>query len=150
MSSNLVESLIGAVVLFVAASFLIFVDGRTDASASNAYELIARFDNVTGISVGSDVRLGGIKVGSIKSTSLDTQTYQAVVTLTVNGDIQLPADTAAAISAEGILGGAFVSLLPGGFDEILVDGDEIEETQDAVDLVGLISKFAGPGDEGSD
>lgn len=144
MSGNLVESLIGALVLFVAASFLYFVDARTDASLSDSYALSGRFDNVTGIRVGSDVRLGGIKVGAVTGTKLDPETYQAIVTMSVNQEVQLPIDTAVAISAEGLLGGSFVSLLPGGEIDMLVDGDEFEETQDAVDLVGLISKFTAP------
>lgn len=141
MSSNLVESLIGALVLLVAGWFLVFAYERTDMGAGNGYTLTARFDRIDGIGVGSDVRMAGIKVGTVVSSQLDTYTYQAVVTLSVNDEVQLPADTAIAITAEGLLGGTYMNLLPGGMEEMLVDGDEIGETQDAVDLLGLIGKF---------
>ena len=144
MQSNLVESTIGAVVLFVAASFLLFVDARTSAQSDGEYFLIARFDDATGLRTGSDVRLGGIKVGAVTGTRIDSETYQAIVRFTVSEAVELPMDTAAAISSESLLGGAFLALLPGGDIEYLADGDEVEETQDAVDLLGLISKFAAP------
>ena len=143
MRGNFVESVIGAVVLFVAASFLIFVENRTDGNLDGSYELVARFDNVTGLTVGSDVRLGGLKVGSVTAASLDPKTYQAIMRFSVDEKIILPEDTAAAVSAEGFLGGSFLALLPGGFEENLADGDEISETQDAIDLIGLVSKFIG-------
>lgn len=144
MQSNLVESIIGAVVLFVAGSFLYFVDGQTRVGADGAYQLVARFDDATGLRTGSDVRLGGLKVGAVTSTRIDPDTYQAIVEFTVSQGVQLPLDTAGAISSEGLLGGAFLALLPGGEIDYLASGDELEETQDAVDLLGLISKFTAP------
>ena len=141
MSSNLVESLIGAVVLLVAGWFLVFAYERTDMGAGNGYTLTARFDRIDGIGIGSDVRMAGIKVGTVTGSRLDAQTFQAVVTLSLDDEIKLPSDTAIAITAEGLLGGTYMNLLPGGMDDVLVDGDEISETQDAVDLLGLIGKF---------
>lgn len=141
MSSNLVESLIGAVVLLVAGWFLVFAYERTDMGAGNGYTLTARFDRIDGIGVGSDVRMAGIKVGTVTDSRIDAQTFQAVVTLSLDDEIELPTDTAVAITAEGLLGGTYMNLLPGGMEEVLQDGDEIGETQDAVDLLGLISKF---------
>lgn len=141
MSSNLVESLIGAVVLLVAGWFLVFAYERTDMGAGNGYTLTARFDRIDGIGVGSDVRMAGIKVGTVTDSRLDAQTFQAVVTLSLDDEVELPSDTAIAITAEGLLGGTYMNLLPGGMDDVLQDGDEISETQDAVDLLGLIGKF---------
>ena len=141
MSSNLVESLIGALVLLVAGWFLVFAYERTDMGAGNGYTLTARFDRIDGIGIGSDVRMAGIKVGTVVSSQLDPYTYQAVVTLSLDDEVQLPTDTAIAITAEGLLGGTYMNLLPGGMEEMLADGDEISETQDAVDLLGLIGKF---------
>lgn len=149
MSSNLVESLIGAVVLLVAGWFLVFAYERTDMGAGNGYTLTARFDRIDGIGIGSDVRMAGIKVGTVTGSRLDAQTFQAVVTLSLDDEIELPSDTAIAITAEGLLGGTYMNLLPGGMDDILVDGDEISETQDAVDLLGLIGKFIYSDDESS-
>jgi len=147
MSSNLVESLIGALVLLVAGWFLVFAYERTDAGAGNGYELTARFDRIDGIGVGSDVRMGGIKVGTVVDTRLDAVSFQAIVTVSLNEDLQLPTDTAVAITAEGLLGGTYMNLLPGGMEETLVNGDEFSETQDAVDLLGLIGKFIYGGDD---
>ncbi len=143
MSGNLVESLIGALVLVVAAWFLSFAYDQSSLSMDGEYTLIAKFDRVDGLNVGSDVRMSGIKIGAVTSQKLDPVTYQAIVEFSVSPDVELPVDTAAAITTASILGGNYLSLLPGGDDEMLVAGDEIEETQDAVDLVGLIGKFTG-------
>ena len=83
----------------------------------------------------------GIKVGSIVASELDPKTYQAIVRFSVTDEVKLPLDTAAAITSEGLLGGTYLSLRPGGSLENLAPGDEIQETQDAVDLIGLIGKF---------
>ncbi len=151
MSSNLVESLIGALVLLVAGWFLVFAYDRTDMASSGGYNLTARFDRIDGLGVGSDVRLAGIKVGSVVDTRLDNVSFQAIVTLSIASGVQLPTDTAAAITAEGLLGGTYLNLLPGGMEETLADGEQISETQDSIDLLGLIGKFiyGGGGDEGS-
>jgi phospholipid/cholesterol/gamma-HCH transport system substrate-binding protein len=150
MSSNLVESIIGALVLAVAGWFLLFAYERSEAGVGDGYSLVARFDRIDGLNVGSDVRLSGIKIGTVLDQTLDTETYQAVVKFSVAPGVELPLDTAAAISSASLLGGSYLSLLPGGEDEVLTEGDEIEETQDAVDLVGLIGKFTsgGSGSEG--
>ena len=103
---------------------------------------MAKFDQIDGIGVGSDVRLAGVKVGSVVSNTLDKETFQAVVQFSVERGIELPTDTAAAVSQEGLLGGKYLRLLPGGMLETLADGDEISETQDAVDLISLFGKFA--------
>lgn len=147
MSSNLVESLIGAVVLLVAGWFLVFAYERTDMANAGGYTLTARFDRIDGLGIGSDVRMAGIKVGSIVDSKLDPLSFQAIVTFSMNSDVHLPVDTAAAITAEGLLGGTYMNLLPGGMEETLVSGDQISETQDAVDLLGLIGKFIYGGEE---
>lgn len=149
MSSNLVESLIGALVLLIAGWFLVFAYERTDGAVSDGYTLVARFDQIDGIGVGSDVRLAGIKVGAVVSSTLDQRSYQAIVRFSVDRGIELPADTALAVTQEGLLGGKYLSLLPGGMEEMLAEGDEIEETQDSVDLISLFGKFA-TGDAGKD
>lgn len=141
MSSNLVESLIGAVVLLVAGWFLVFAYERTDMASGDGYTLSARFDRIDGLGLGSDVRMAGIKVGSVVDTKLDPISFQAIITISIDRAIELPVDTAAAITSEGLLGGNYLNLLPGGMEEVLLDGDEISETQDSVDFLGLLSKF---------
>lgn len=141
MSSNLVESLIGAVVLLVAGWFLVFAYEHTDMASGDGYTLSARFDRIDGLGLGSDVRMAGIKVGSVVDTKLDPISFQAIITISIDRAIELPVDTAAAITSEGLLGGNYLNLLPGGMEEVLLDGDEISETQDSVDFLGLLSKF---------
>lgn len=140
MKGNFVEAIIGAVVLITAAWFLTFTYQRAEMGDIEGYTLIAKFDNVAGISVGGDVRVSGIKVGTVVDNVLDTETFQAVVTMDVRSDVKIPIDSAAAVNSEGILGGNYLALKPGGFDEYLEDGDEIEFTQGSVDLIELVGK----------
>ena len=141
MSSNLVESIVGAVVLAVAGWFLMFAYERSNMATVDGYTLSARFDRIDGLNVGSDVRVAGIKVGTVVDSVLDVKSYQAIVSFSVKSGIELPLDTAAAITSESILGGSYLALLPGAEDDMLVNGDIIEETQGAIDLLGLIGKF---------
>jgi len=147
MRNSLTETIMGTVVLLVAGSFLYYAFSHANISSSDGYDLNIRFDKVGGLSVGSDVKISGIKVGSVTNQYLDPDTFEAVVTINLSDDIEIPEDTFASITAEGLLGGNYLSLDPGGSDEMLVAGDEITETQGAVDLLGLLDKFAGSGDE---
>jgi phospholipid/cholesterol/gamma-HCH transport system substrate-binding protein len=141
MSGNVVETLIGAVVLAVAGLFLFFAYSTADVGdVGDGYALIAKFNRVDGLSPGSDVRIGGIKVGSVGKLSLDSDTYQAVVTMNINTDVKLPEDSSAKITSEGLLGSNYLSLEPGGAMDMLADGDEIPYTQGAVDIVNLIGQ----------
>ncbi len=103
-----------------------------------SYELVARFPNVTGVSVGTDVRVSGMKVGRVIAQELDPATWQAVLRLAIDRKVSLPADSSAAITSEGLLGGSFIALIPGGEEERLGPGDEIIDTQGATDLMGLV------------
>lgn len=156
MSNNLVETLIGALVLVIAGVFLSFAYSRANMGGIDGYRVIAKFDRADGLTIGSDVRMSGIKVGTVTEQALDPQTYQARIALAINAGVQLPADTSAKITAEGLLGGNYVSLVPGGAPDYLGDGDEIEFTQGSIDLLGLIGRAiygagtgAGGGDSGA-
>ncbi len=138
LKDHVAEALAGLAVLAVALWFLLFALGRTGASGTDSYELKARFPNATGITVGSDVRVSGMKVGTVTAQTLDPASYQAVVTLSVDKAVTLPLDSSAAITSEGLLGGSFIALVPGGDPEKLAPGDEITDTQGATDLMGLI------------
>ena len=140
MAGNLVEALIGAAVLAVAGLFLVYAYNRTDIRSVQGYELSARFERANGLTLGTDVRISGIKVGTVISQNLDPQTFEAVVRLTVKQDLELPIDTQAVVASEGLLGGSYLSLVPGGDEELLGDGDEIEWTQGSLDLMGLIGQ----------
>ena len=87
---------------------------------------------------GADVRLSGIKIGSVTSQNLDVQTYDAVVLMQINNEVKIPADSSAKISSEGLLGGNYIAIEPGGSDEMLIAGDSIELTQGSIDLIGLL------------
>ena len=136
---NIIEALIGAGVLLLATWFVTFAYDRTQrGGVSDGYTISARFPNTSGVSVGTDVRVSGLKVGTVADETLDTTTYQAVLKLTIDSAVKLPLDTSAAITSEGILGGNYISLSPGGDPEMLRAGDEITDTQGAVDMMGLI------------
>lgn len=138
---NIAEVLIGAVVLVVAAGFLAFAITHSGRTTSAGYQLYATFDSIGGLSVGSDVRIAGVKVGSVDSTRLDPKTYQAVVGFTVANDVKLPKDSSATIATEGLLGGNYLSLSPGGDEAMLQPGQTITITQGAINIEELLGKF---------
>jgi phospholipid/cholesterol/gamma-HCH transport system substrate-binding protein len=140
MNGNLVETLIGAVVLVVAGFFLFFAYSTADVRSPDGYPLLAKFDRVDGLSVGSDVRMSGIKIGSVVSQELDKQTFVAVVRMNIDSDVELPTDTSAKIASEGLLGGNYLSLEPGADEAVLESGGEIRYTQGSIDLVSLIGQ----------
>ncbi|USG59480.1 outer membrane lipid asymmetry maintenance protein MlaD [Sneathiella marina] len=141
MSSNIVETVIGAVVLAFAAIFLVFAYRTADVGPrSGGINVTAAFDNVDGLNVGSDVRMSGIKVGAITSQMLDLKTYRAVINISLNEDIQLPEDSSAKITSDGLLGSNYLALQPGGSDDMLKDGGTISYTQGAVNLQDLIGQ----------
>lgn len=138
LKDHMAEALAGIVVVAIAAWFLIFALGRTGSTGADSYALTARFPNAAGIAVGSDVRVSGLKVGSVTRQLLDPASFQAVVTLSVDKAVKLPLDSSAAITSEGLLGGSYIALVPGGDTEQLAAGDEITDTQGSTDLMGLI------------
>lgn len=139
---NVVEALVGLVVVIVAIGFVAFAWSRTQAgTAADGYVLKARFTNVAGVSPGTDVRMSGIKVGQVAAQALDPSTFQAVLDLSIDRNLKLPVDSAAAITSEGILGGTYIALTPGGDSTALKPGEEIVETSGATDLMGLIGSF---------
>ncbi len=140
MGGNLVETLIGAVVLVVAGVFMAIAYTRADIKAVGGYELVAKFEKIDGIGVGSDVTMSGIKIGTVVGQELDTESFLAVVRLSVADDIQLPEDSAIKVSSAGLLGDNYLAIDPGGADEVLAAGDEIRFTQGSVDLVDLLGK----------
>lgn len=141
MQRNAIETILGAIVLIVAAMFLFTALKSGDVKVEAGYPVKAKFDNITGISIGSDVRLGGIKIGVVTGLDLDNQTYQAVATLNIRNQTKIPSDSSAAIASSGLLGDKFVQITPGASDEMLADNGMIEYTQSSVSLEELIGKF---------
>lgn len=140
MKHNMIETVLGGVVLLVAAAFVIFAYTNASLGTSSGYQVTARFDRIGDLKQGDDVKMAGIKIGTVTGQALDTKTYQAILTLTIENDVRLPADTAAEISTSGLLGGSFVALNPGGSEAYLAPGGQINITQGAVNLMDLIGK----------
>jgi len=138
---SIAEVLTGAVVLLLAASFLGYAVAHSGRVALSGYTLYAKFDHIDGLSAGDDVRIAGVKVGSVNSERIDPQSFQAVVALSVRDDIKLPKDTAAVITSESLLGGKYVSLQPGGDETNLQPGQTITITQGSISLEELLGKF---------
>lgn len=131
----------GAIVIVVAAAFLAYALINTGRSVTGGIHLSAQFANVGGVSAGSDVRLAGVKVGSVTGLRIDPRTFQAILEFTVRSDLKLPTDTSAVISTGGLLGGQFVTLSPGGSDQNVADGGTLTLTQSATNLEDLLGKF---------
>jgi phospholipid/cholesterol/gamma-HCH transport system substrate-binding protein len=147
MGGTLLETLLGAVVVIVAAAFLVFVFGVSDVGAVKGYELIAKFDRVDGLSVGSDVKVGGIKVGTVVAQELDPATYLAVVHMSIDEGIPVPVDSSSEIVSEGLLGARYLAIIPGPSDEMLAAGGLIRFTQSSISIEQLLGQFAfGGGD----
>ena len=143
MSENVTEVLTGGGVLAVAAGFLFYVSqvGGIGGGAGDMANYSASFRSAEGIGIGTDVRLAGVKVGSVLDMTLDPTSFRAETTFAIDQAVELPEDTAAVISSEGLLGGSFVELLPGGSEFTLEPGSEIEDTQGSVSIVQLLLKF---------
>ena len=152
MAENVTEVVAGAAVLAVALGFLVYAGQHTGYATtdSGSYSLKASFRSVEGVKVGTDVRLAGVKVGSITDLTLEPDTFLAKATLAINDTIHLPDDSAILISSEGLLGGNFVELSPGGSIDNFEPGDEIEDTQGAVSLISLLMKFVSSGSDSKD
>jgi phospholipid/cholesterol/gamma-HCH transport system substrate-binding protein len=138
---SLAEVLTGALVLLVAAGFLAYAVAHSGRTAGGGYALYAKFDNIAGLSVGSDVRVAGVKVGSVTSETIDPKTYQARVAMSVQDDIKLPKDSGAEITSESLLGGKYIALSPGGDEAMLKPGQTITITQSSISIEGLLGKF---------
>jgi phospholipid/cholesterol/gamma-HCH transport system substrate-binding protein len=141
MKDSMVETAVGAIVIIIAAVFFYYVYQTSgEGSTAAGYRIIAEFDNVGAIDVGTDVRLAGIKVGTVEAQEINPESFQARVTMAINPAIRLSDDTSAKITNEGLLGSAFIALEPGGADAKLEDGGEISNTQGAIDIWKLVSE----------
>ena len=147
MRGNVIETVMGAVVLVVAALFLFFAYSTSQLRSVPGYPLTANFEHIDGIRDGSDVRISGIKVGSVLSATLDPKTFLATVTMSVEPNIKLPDDSVAEIVSSGLLGDKYMSLVPGGSDKDIPAGGQIKYTQSSVSLEHLIGQmmFSPPG-----
>ena len=141
MKRSVIETVLGALVLIIAAIFLVYSYDTANVGDVNGYALKARFDSVGGLSTGDDVQISGVKVGTIADISLDKETYLAEVTMSIKPGIALPSDTSARITSEGLMGGKFLALEPGAMGDMLENGDRIQYTQSAQNLEQLLGEF---------
>ncbi len=143
LKENWLEALVGLLVIGVAAWFVTYAYARTSGArgSDGSYELSARFPNATGVSEGTDVRVSGLKVGTVTGLKLDPKTFQAIARFSLDAAVKLPTDSTAAITSQGILGGSYISLVPGGDTAMLKPGAEIIDTQGSTDLMGLIGGY---------
>ena len=151
MQRNAIEPILGALVLVAAVAFLVFAYNKAGQRSFSGYSLTARFSSIDGLETGSDVRIGGVKIGQVTDISIDPETYLAMVKLTVAPEIKIPTDSVASVATEGLLGGKYVGLEPGVSDNMLKPGGLITHTEASVSLEGLIGKFmySGGGDSKS-
>jgi phospholipid/cholesterol/gamma-HCH transport system substrate-binding protein len=150
MTSHATEVITGAAVVAAAAGFLIYASQFADARGAGPgfYEMSANFRSIEGVGVGTDVRLGGVKVGTVTALALNPETFRAEAVFTVQDNLVLPEDTSILVSSEGLLGGSFLELLPGGSPFNLEPGGEIVDTQSSVSLITLLMRFvSGDGGE---
>ena len=141
MGKNLAETLIGIVVLAGAAIFLSFAYSKGGLKTVDGYKVVGKFDRVDGLAEGSDVRMSGIKIGTVVSQRLDAKTYLAVLTMNVKNDIKLPRDSSIKIVADGLLGDKYLSITPGAEDEMISPGGELFHTQGSVDFLSLMGRM---------
>lgn len=149
MSGHTTEVIVGGVVLAAAVGFLAYVSSATGFAESNSgYPLNASFRSLQGVVVGTDVKLAGVKIGTVTGIDLNPATFRADTSFAVKNGIDIPDDSAVVISSEGLLGGNFVEILPGGSPFNFDPGAEIEDTQGAISLVNLMMKFVTGSSEG--
>ena len=140
MASQATETLIGAIVLAVAGGFLVYAANTADLSLGGGYPLAADFRAADGLDAGSDVRLSGVKVGSVTSISLNPQNYFARVGLALDEDVRIPEDSIAKIASDGLLGGNHIAIDPGASEFMLEPGAQFQHTQGSINLIDLVSK----------
>ncbi len=142
MANSVAETVLGAVVLVAAAGFVLYAgQSRGLQLSSDSYPLKASFRSAEGITVGTDVRVAGINVGSVTALELDPTSFQAEATFTVRNALKIPTDSDVKIASESLLGGNYVEITPGAADDVFAAGDEIVNTQGSVSLLNLLMRF---------
>ena len=142
MKYNIIETFVGFAVITIAVLFFTFAYKiGYPHEANEFYNVKARFENVEGISAGSDIMLGGIKIGSVNKVTIDNEEFKAILDVNLNKDIKLPKDSRFAVSTSGLLGGKYIAVNPGGDEENLKAGDVVKNTQSSINLEELIGKL---------
>ena len=146
MSENRTEVFVGGVVVALAIFFGFYVFQTIGPSTGPGnYPIYASFRSAEGVRVGTDVRLAGVKIGAVTKIELDSDTYEAMSTLSIEKDIKIPDDSSLAITSEGLLGSNFVEVVPGMSEDYLQSGDEVLDTQGSVSLIQLMMRYVSGG-----
>jgi len=140
--NNLAESLIGAGVVAVALLLAALAYYRTGTGSVSGYEINAKLPKADGLAIGTDVRLAGIKVGTVSDLTLDPKTYLVTVHMNIREDIKLPLDSSVLVTQAGFLGGQYLSITPGGDEQMMAAGSFFENAQGSIDMMGLVGRFA--------
>lgn len=141
MNQNFLETLIGGLILCLSIGILAFSYVHYRDQLPKGYVLQAQFQRVDGLTIGSDVKMGGIKIGQVISQSLDPKTFMATVAFSVPPTLKIPKDSSATVMSESLLGGKYLDLSPGGEDESLAPNGTISHTQSSVNMESLIGKM---------
>ncbi len=144
MKKYTMETTVGIFLVFglLCVGFMTVKLGHFSLFGDNAYSLFARFTSVTGLRVGSLVYISGIEVGRLEKLTMDQERQKALVEMRIRNGIRIYDDAIASVKTEGLIGDMHISLDPGGAGTLLKPGGTITETQPAVDVVELISKYA--------
>lgn len=140
MKPNTFEAIVGAFVIIISVVFLFFGFSTMKIQNSDSYNVSALFNRIDGIKIGSDIRMSGIKIGTVVSQELDNSSFEAKVLMSIDSKILIPDDSSAKITSDGLLGGNYISIEPGGSDIYLLNNEEIFFTQGSVDLIGLVGE----------
>jgi len=140
MNRRFAETAVGAVVVAIAVWFLVFAYGSGDFRPVAGYALSAKFNSVGGLAPGNDVRIGGVKIGSVLDQRIDPADFRAVIVFTVRSDLKLPEDTVAAITSDGLLGGKYLRLEPGSAKATLAANATLKTTRDALSLEDMLGR----------
>lgn len=142
MAKNIIETVVGAFVVIAAVVFLVFMSGSFGMSSSKGtYKLTASFRSADGVSIGTDVRMAGVKIGIVKDLFLDPKSFRANVMISLRDDLNIPDDSAIMVSQDGLLGGTYIEIVPGGSDFNMKPNGEFMDTQGSISLISLLLKF---------
>lgn len=147
MRNSVIETFLGLIVVFTAIGFLAYGISIASSGTVKGYTIQAEFGNLASVSPGADVRVGGIKIGSVVGQQLDPVTYFPVITLNIDPRYKIPVDSVASVGNDGLMGGPFIALSIGSSEDTIPPGGMLNRTQDPVDVVDQIGRaiFSGGG-----
>ncbi len=138
MSKQVVEMLVGAGILLFGVIFVGFAFRGSNPVAANGYRVVAVFSDASGLVPGTEMRVAGIKIGSVIDKQFDAEAFEAIVTFVIDDQIKLPTDSEALIEPDGLLGGNFVLVKPGSERSYIPPGGRFSATRGAVNVIDII------------